>query len=474
MHASNHAPDTHHTHDARDARHRQSPDLVTRRDFLRIGAVTAGGLALSPFLRLRATTAAPGAGAGASARAVIQLFLSGGPSHIDTFDPKPQAPAEITGPWRKAIPTNVSGIEINELLPLCAKHADKYTILRGLSHGTDGHETASYMMQTGTMPGSLVYPTMGAVIAYKMDEAGMLKGRSLPPYITVPTAIGRISETGFLGPKYRSFSPGSLDKPIAPAARQRLEKRTALLENLDTLGLSQHDLFAEADAFRDQAREMVLGKSRAAFDISRENAQTRALYGDTGFGRSCLLARRLVEHGVPYITVKMEGWDTHRDQADKYKRLMPALDKGFSALLADLAERGLLATTIVTCGGEFGRTPRFMTESPWYGGRGHYGSAFSWAVAGGGFRGGQVVGQTDARGERVIKRGIAPWDLSASIYKLLGIDPDGTLPHPLGCAAYVTPRQAQAETTAAASTKKAKRTSRMTPGEGMLKEIMPA
>lgn len=456
-----------HTHDplcahedhSQDALYRRSFDLISRRDFLRIGSLTVGGLALAPFLR-----AAPAPGA--RAKAVIQLFLFGGPSHLDTFDPKPLASPDYTGPWRKAVGTNISGIEINELLPLSAKHADKYTLLRGLSHSTNGHETATYMMQTGTQPGSgLVYPSMGAVIAYKMEEAGLLKGRSLPAYMTVPVAIGRFSETGFLGPKYRSFIPGNLAAPISADERARLEKRSALLDNLDTLGHSQKTVFEEADYFRDQAREMVLGKARDAFDISKENPKTRELYGDTEFGRSCLQARRLVENGVTYVTVNMRGWDTHRDQAERYKKLMPDLDRGFSALLTDLAQRGMLDSTIVTCGGEFGRTPKFMTEPPWNGGRNHFGAAFSWAIAGGGFRGGQIVGETDARGEKVIKRAVSPWDLSASIYKLLGIDPDGALPHPLGCAAYVTPRQDQIAP--------AKKT-QATPGEGMLKEIMPA
>ncbi|MDR0536208.1 MAG: DUF1501 domain-containing protein [Puniceicoccales bacterium] len=418
---------------ARSAPFRRAFDLGTRRDFLRVGALTAGALALAPWLRARPSPSA-------RARAVIQIFLSGGPSHVDTFDPKPGAPADITGPWRKAAATNVDGIFINELLPLTARQADKFALLRGLSHNNNGHETATYMMQTGSRPGGdIVYPSVGAIVARKLEESGLLKGRALPPYMTVPSALGRFSEAGFLGARYRTFVPGNLADAPDTSERRRLATRAALLAELDTLGATEKDLFEEEDHFREQAREMVLGKAREAFDISLEPEHIRALYGNDGVGRACLQARRLVENGVAFVTVNMGGWDTHRDQAQSYKRLMPALDRAFSGLLADLAQRGMLDTTIVTCGGEFGRTPRFQMEPPWNGGRNHFGAAFAWAVAGGGFKGGTVVGETDATGAKVVKRVITPWDLTASIYRQLGIDPKGTLPHPLGVPVPVSP-----------------------------------
>jgi uncharacterized protein (DUF1501 family) len=311
-----------------------------------------------------------------------------------------------------------------------------------MRHNNNGHETATYMMQTGTLTGGdIVYPAVGAVVARKLEEQGALKDRLLPPYITVPGALGRFSEAGFLGPKYRTFVPGGLAEAPSDAERRRLETRAALLADLDALGASEKAFFEEDDFFRDQAREMVLGKSRAAFDISRETEQTRELYGNTGVGRACLQARRLVEHGVAYVTVNMGGWDTHRNQADTYKRTAPALDRALAALLADLAQRGLLASTIVTCGGEFGRTPRFQMAPPWNGGRNHFGAAFSWLIAGGGFAGGQIVGETDETGARVITRPIAPGDLTGSIYRALGIDPNGVLPHPLGHDVPVVPPQ---------------------------------
>jgi len=478
-----HAPSRH----SRHITARNTFTLVTRRDFLRVGALTIGGLALTPLLRTRASAAttaaadasAPAPAPKATAKTVIQLFLSGGPSHTDTFDPKPNAGADITGPWRQTVKTNVPGIEINALLPLIAKQADKYTILRGMSHGINAHETATYMMQTGTEPtGGLSYPSVGAVIAYELEAAGALKNLALPPYIMTPVPLGRFSETGFLGPNYRSFIPGNLGDPISPAERKHIENRDALCTDLDALDHTEKAVFEQADYYRDKAKEMILGKSRVAFDISLEDAKTRALYGDSQFGRACLQARRLAEHGVPFITVNFPQWDTHKDQAQRYKKLMPALDSAFSALVADLAQRGLLASTIVTLGGEFGRTPKFMTEPPWNGGRGHYGPAFSWVVAGGGFQPGKVIGETDARSEYVIKRGIAPWDMSASIYKLMGIDPAGVLPHPLGYTVPVIPKSsATAEirnTSSSKAAKTAKRAKGVTPGEGILKEIMPA
>ena len=455
--------------------------LVNRRDFLRVGALTIGALALPSLLRnrLRAAAAA-GAAPKATAKTVIQLFLGGGPSHTDTFDPKPNAPTDITGPWRQTAKTNVPGIEINGLLPLLAKQADKYTILRGMSHGINAHETATYMMQTGTEPtGGLSYPSVGAIIAYEKEITGQLKTLALPPYITTPVPLGRFSETGFLGPNYRSFIPGNLGDPMSAAEKTRVEKRDTLCTDLDTLDHEEKNFFEEADYYRDKAKEMTLGKSRVAFDISLENAKTRALYGDSNFGRACLQARRLAEQGVPFITVNFPQWDTHKDQAERYKKLIPALDRGASALLADLADRGLLSTTIVTIGGEFGRTPKYMTEPEWRGGRGHYGTAFSYLVAGGGFQGGKVVGETDNRGEFVIKRGIAPWDLSASIYKLMGIDPTGSLQHPMGYDVPVIPKDDPNAIVRAPSTGKAKFNKGavkrgVAPGEGILKEIMPA
>jgi hypothetical protein len=401
-------------------------DFPTRRGFLRVGSASLIGLSTADWFRLR--------GQPAKARSVIQLWMAGGPTQTDTFDPKPQAGEDFTGPLRGALATNVAGIQVSTLLPQLAKVADKYTIVRSMTHGNNAHETAAYIMQTGTMPtAELVYPAMGAIVALKKEYQG-----NLPPYITLTNPLGRFSEAGFLGNDFKTFAPGG--DPNNPNFRvqglalprgiteQRLAERRSLLQSIETL-----------DEFQQKAYSLILGDARRAFDLSQESEATRARYGRTEYGQSCLLARRLVEAGVPFITVNDRGWDTHKDNFAAMRRKLPIQDTAVSALLTDLADRGLLDTTIVTWYGEFGRSPRVANEAPWFGGRHHWGQAFSAVVAGGGFKGGAVVGSTDARGETVRDRPVYPWDLAASIYKLLGIDPKGKLPHPQGCVAYVSP-----------------------------------
>lgn len=197
---------------------------------------------------------------------------------------------------------------------------------------------------------------------------------------------------------------------------------------------------ADADAMRQTAFSMLAGRGREAFDLTREPDSVREKYGSIRqFGQQLLLARRLVEAGASYVNVMLNGWDTHKKHFEAMETLMPALDAGYAALMEDLASRGLLDTTIVTLGGEFGRTPRIMYNAPWMGGRNHFGAAFSWLVAGGGFRGGCVVGKTNATGEKVVERPVYPWDLSMSVYELAGVSPDARLPHPTGCVAYAVP-----------------------------------
>jgi len=439
---------------------------VSRRDFLRVGTLALGALTVADLLRLQAASAAPGAtmpaAAGpltrpatrpvaARAKSVIQLWMGGGPPHLDTFDPKPNAGEEYCGPLRKPLSTNVAGIQIAETLPLLAKVADKYTIIRGSTHGNNGHETATYIVQTGTLPSpDLVYPAVGAVVAYKKEHEGGYRG-ALPPYVTLTSALGRFSEAGFLGPAYQTFAtggdPSAKDfavQGLAPPRSMtdaRLAERRSLLQSIDALSrdFDRDRAVREMDAYQGKAYDLILGDAKKAFDLSGESDALRDRYGRNRFGQSCLLARRLVEHGVPFVTVNMGGWDTHKDNFPAMQKLCPTLDAGFATLLADLAERGLLDSTIVVWYGEFGRTPKVANEPPWFGGRHHFGAVYSTVVAGGGFKGGTVLGSSDTRGETVKDRPVYPWDLSATIYQLMGIDPMGTLPHPQGCVAHVTP-----------------------------------
>jgi hypothetical protein len=425
---------------------------LSRRDAIRLGLMSVAGVWISNRFSVPAWGVSAPATAAAptgKAKAVIQIWLWGGPSHLDTFDPKPEAGNDYAGPL-KAIETNVSGIRICELLPLLAKQAHRYALIRSMTHGNNGHETAAYIVQTGRKPGdSLVYPAMGAVVSlFKGYDAGY-KGL-VPPYIVLTEPQGRFSEAGFLGLKYKPFATGGdpsrtpfvVEGVVAQGiSEQRQKDRRELRAKLDAL---EHVLPADPQiqAFQQgekQAYDLILGDAGKVFDLTQEKQELREQYGLTKFGQSCLLARRLVEKGVPYITINSGGWDTHKQNFEAMRRKLPELDKGLATLLQDLADRGLLASTIVTCYGEFGRTPKIDWQAPWNGGRGHWGKVFSVLLAGGGFKGGQVVGASTEKGEEVKDRRVTPADLIASIYEQLGINPDARLPHPQGLPVQVMP-----------------------------------
>ncbi|MDD3927559.1 MAG: DUF1501 domain-containing protein [bacterium] len=401
----------------------------------------------------------------ARAKAVIQIWLWGGPSHLDTFDPKPDAGQDYCGPFNKTIQTNVPGIEINEFLPNLAKMADKYSIIRSMTHGINGHETAAYIMQTGHNQGeSLVYPSVGAVVALLKGYDHGYKGQ-IPPYVILTTAQGRFSEIGFLGSKYKPLVTGgdpnqkrfAVEGITAEGiSEQRQRDRRALLGTLDTLGkaLPADPDFQLFDRGREKAYSVILGDTAKLFDLSNESDEMRNKYGRNKFGQSCLMARRLVENGVLYVTINYSGWDSHSRHFEAMRRKLPELDTAVAALLQDLSDKGLLDTTIVWLGGEFGRTPKVLWEEPWNGGRSHYGKCFSVLVAGGGFKGGHVVGASDAKGEEVKERSVSPQDLLGSIYELLGIDPAGPLPGPHGADVMILPPDKKGQ------------------GMGRLKEIM--
>jgi hypothetical protein len=428
---------------------------ISRRQAVKIGMVGAAGLLVPGWLArsgLQAATALPARKA--KAKAVIQIWAWGGPTHIDTFDPKPGAGADYYGPFEKPIATNVDGIQVNELLPLLAKQANKFSIIRSMTHGQNGHETAAYLVQTGRMPGDKqVYPSVGAVVSlFKGYEAGY-KGL-IPPYIVLTELQGRFSEAGFLGSKYKPFATGgdpaqarfAVEGVVAQGiTEKRQQDRRELLQKLDTLHQLMPDdpeLVASENCEK-QAYDLILGDAGKIFDLSQEKDDLRDRYGRTTFGQSCLMARRLVEKGVPYVTINYKGWDTHKQHFQAMRRKLPEMDKAMATLLQDLSDRGLLDSTIIWWSGEFGRTPKIQWEPPWNGGRNHFGKVFSAVVAGGGFKGGHIVGASDAKGEDVKDRPVYPRDVIGSMYELLGIDPAAKLPHPQGLTAYAIPTEAE-------------------------------
>ena len=408
--------------------------LISRRDMLKLSALGLGSIAFANPLKSFATTANSSFKLG-KAKSVIQIWMWGGPSHLDTFDPKPNAGYDYCGPLDKAIGTNVNGIQINSQLPELAKLADKYSIIRGMSHGINGHETASYVAQTGRKPGGrIVYPSAGAVVSYLKGYNNGYKG-VLPPYIVMTKPQGRFSESGFLGNKYKPFSTGgnpvqevfAVEGIVAPGIsdQQQIERRK-LLNSLDTLGnaMPENSKFKQFNQSEQAAYDLMFGKSKDIFDLRKESDKVREQYGLNTFGQSCLAARRLVEEGVPYVTINYRGWDTHKQHFETMKTKLPEFDRGFSMLLKDLSDRGLLDSTVIWCSGEFGRGPKIQWDSPWNGGRSHYGKAYSSILAGGGFKGGNVVGVTDKYGMEVIQRKVHPADLIRSIYIKMGINPN--------------------------------------------------
>jgi hypothetical protein len=318
-----------------------------------------------------------------------------------------------------------------------------------MTHRNFGHETAAYLMQTGHTPGErLAYPSIGAI--FSLFKSPGYKGL-IPPYVVLTRPQGRFSEEGFLGPKYKPFATGG--DPNAPRfevegiiARgitdERQKARRELLDKMNTLGaqMAGSPQVAAAEASKKSAYELILGPGKEVFDLSKEKPEMRTRYGAHTFGQECLVARRLVETGVPYVVINFPGgWDTHSNHFATMRKQAPQLDQGLATLLGDLKDRGLLESTLVWCCGEFGRGPKVDWQPPWNGGRNHWGNVFSVLVAGGGFKGGHVVGESDAKAEDVKSRPVYPVDLLGSIYQLAGIDARARLPHPMGFEAHVLP-----------------------------------
>ena len=384
------------------------------------------------------------------AKSVIELWLWGGPSQLETFDPKPEAPADYNN-GLKAIPTNVPGLVIHEWWPNLAACGHLYSVIRSMTHPHFGHETATYLMQTGRNPGGGdVFPAIGTVTAMMKTRDKTYQG-DLPPAVILTTAKGRFSEVGFLGDRYAPLVTGGnpnavrfvVDGIVPPGGLSPAEmaRRFDLLKMVDVFGDTAR--FGDFLSAGEQARRVIEGSAAKTFDLTQEPPEMRDRYGRTQIGQSLLAARRLVEYGVPYITVNMSGWDSHKRHFETMKNRTAETDRALAALLTDLADRKLLDTTVVWVSGEFGRTTKIDRDPPWNGGRNHYPTCFSALVAGGGFKGGCVVGKSDETASHVVARPVTPVDFLGSIYERCGIDPDGEMPNDVGKKLTILPPQSE-------------------------------
>jgi hypothetical protein len=424
-----------------------------RRDFLKIGAAGLLGLSLPQLLRLEALARSPAPQdkgsksdpAGRRATSVILVWLGGGPSHMDMWDLKPNAPEGIRGEF-KPIATKADGIQICEHLPKMAQVADKVTIIRSLYHTIPSHGVASVWMNTGNKPtAALQYPILGSLTTKLLrTEPGV------PPFVSFADIKGgALGPAGYLGTAYNPFvvdgAPGGKGKGGGGTLGVRgitlptgftleeLENRNKLLQGFDTRFRNLDragDLVDGLDAFHKQALEILRSdKTKKAFDLGQESKELRDRYGANGFGQGALAARRLIEAGVRFVTISLGGWDTHGKNFEALsKRLLPPLDQTLSSLVQDLDDRGLLEHTIVYCAGEFGRTPKVNKNA----GRDHWARSMAVVLAGGGFKRGYAHGTTDAQGMAADKEPCTPDDVAATIFHRLGIDPHRELMTPTG------------------------------------------
>jgi hypothetical protein len=402
---------------------------ITRRSFLEIGGLSALGLTLPGLFQGRQLAAASGTAPKTDVNCIL-LWMQGGPSHHDTFDPKPDAPPEIRGEFA-TIPTTLPGVRVAAHLPLLARQTDKFSIIRGHDPKNGSHGVADHLMMSGhPFNPAMTFPCFGSVVA---KERGYRQG--MFPFVQLGRYIDRRFNGGvggFLGDQYNPFEV--TDDPNAPSfkvrdlslaggpAQARLERRYAMLTELDRrqkrIEESSQTVKAR-DVFYEKAHTLITSPAaKRAFDLTQEPDRVRESYGRNPFGQSCLLARRLIEAGVHFVTVTDGGWDTHQNNFKSLKeRLLPRLDRGYATLLQDLHSRGLLANTLVVWFGDFGRTPKINPSA----GRDHWASAGVACMGGGGVKVGEVVGATNPLGEFVIDSPVTPQDLAATIYHTLGV-----------------------------------------------------
>ncbi|MFP6584191.1 MAG: DUF1501 domain-containing protein [Candidatus Hydrogenedentota bacterium] len=409
---------------------------LDRRTFLKVGAISGLGLTLGDYFSMQAAMA-KGDGAAVNpnpkAESVIFIFMAGGMSHLDTFDPKPYAPIEYRG--ELGVRKTNTGEQIGGQLPRFANLADKYTIIRSMTHGEAAHERGTHNMLTGYRPSAAIqYPSLGSVVSHEYGPR-----KDLPPYISIPNANMPDLGTGYLSSAYGAFSVGG--EPSASGFKvrdlnlsggvtsERMERRKSLLQTVDShfSSLENTDVLSAMDSYYQRAYSLISSQNaREAFDVAAEPDAIKDEYGRSAFGQRLLMARRLVEAGARFVSVIDSGWDNHVKITDAFKSKMPAVDQGLSTLLTDLERRGLLEKTMVVLSTEFGRTVKLNAD----GGRDHWPKAFSIMMAGGGIKGGVIHGKTDPRGAEPADKPVSPESLAATIYTQLGIDPDKKLMSP--------------------------------------------
>ena len=419
---------------------------VSRRDFLRVGALAPLGLSLANVLsweRALAGSADAATRKAPRAKSVLLVFLGGGISHHDSFDLKPDAVEEIRGKYTE-IPTNVTGLKVGNLLPKMAQTMDKVCLVRSGTHDNDHHETATNWVLSGKFGTPFGdHPAMGAIVAHETGFAG-----KVPPYVAVPknpSFTWELGKSAWLGGRYESFKAGNPNdkawkvRDLACPAQMTptiLERRRTLLQAVDTLSahIQGNDQMATYDEFAQKAADMILSPdAQNAFALEKESEKLRDTYGRSEFGQSCLLARRLVESGVRFVTVNYGGWDHHAKIFESLDKKLPEFDQGLSALLNDLHDRGTLKETLVLVMGEFGRTPKVNKDA----GRDHWGQAGSMLFAGAGVQGGKIIGATDKNGAFVTERPVRPADVCWTVYDALGIDPQKMVVTPEGRPTHI-------------------------------------
>ncbi len=411
-------------------------NVLSRRNLLTVGALTGLGLTFTDFLKIQSAQADQKdyASKEGTAKSVIFIFLPGGMAHQETFDPKPYAPLEYRGPLGN-IATSITGVRFSELLPHSAKIADKLCILPSMTHGEAAHERGTHNMFTGYRPSpALQYPSMGSVVAHEFGPRN-----NLPPYVFVPNQPNTYAGTGYLSSSFAGFSLGSdpaeqnfqvrdLQLP-GGVDEQRFGRRRSMLDAVNQHFVSREkaDSLDAVDTFYQRAYSMLSSeKAREAFDLNKEDPGLRDRYGRNQAGSRMLLARRLVEAGVRFVSLTYGGWDHHNNIEGAMRGQLPPLDQGFAALISDLDERGLLDSTMVCLCSEFGRTPKINQT----GGRDHWPKVFTTVMAGGGLKRGVVYGSSNATASEPEDNPLSVEDWATTIYDRMGIVADKELMAP--------------------------------------------